>query len=204
MIRDITNKFEKAMKKGFMSTLCLIVLNKEPMHGRQIKKAIKERTFNVWEPSDSTIYTILKNLKEQNLIKDSHKDIENEKTNFYEITDKGKDALEIMLRKEQELRESMSSLLLSTFGIKEDMLKSDFHGPNKVKPSIFGMTNFSNENITGKEKLESLMNMKKFLEIRIKIFKKKLQNIEEKISQIEEKPKYSQKYKGIKNVRNSY
>ncbi|GAG87049.1 unnamed protein product [marine sediment metagenome] len=100
MIESIAGKFEKAMKKGFISTLTLMVLEIEPMHGRQIKKAIEERTFGCWEPTDSTIYTILKDLREKNLIRSIHKQGTDEKTITYEITDDGKDTLEIMIKKE--------------------------------------------------------------------------------------------------------
>ncbi|MFX1448899.1 MAG: PadR family transcriptional regulator, partial [Promethearchaeota archaeon] len=90
MVENIAVKFEKAMKKGFISTLTLMVLEKEPMHGRQIKKAIEDRTFGGWEPTDSTIYTILKDLREKNLIRSIHIPGTDEKTITYEITDDGK------------------------------------------------------------------------------------------------------------------
>ena len=80
MVENIAGKFEKAMKKGFISTLALMVLENEPMHGRQIKKAIEDRTFGGWEPTDSTIYTILKDLREKNLIIPIHIPGTDEKT----------------------------------------------------------------------------------------------------------------------------
>ena len=67
-MEEIAEKFEKAMKKGFIRILTLLVLDKEPMHGCQIKRAIEETTFSVWTPIDSTMYTILGDLREKHLI----------------------------------------------------------------------------------------------------------------------------------------
>lgn len=187
MIKEITNQFEKAMKKGFISTLCLIVLNKEPMHGRQIKKVIEERTLKAWDPSDSTIYTILKNLKDKNLIKESEHNDENEKTIIYEITDKGKNALEIMLKKEQEIRESMRSLISSTFGIDNEILKGNFLLHHEGESSIFRKMQINDESLSKSEKIEHLINLKKFIKMRIEMLNNRIQFIEEKISKIEKK-----------------
>ena len=101
MVEEIAGKFEKAMKKGFISTLVLMVLENESMHGRQIKKAIEERTLGFWIPPDSTIYTILKDLREKNLISSIQTPDTDEKTITYEITEDGKNTLKIMIKKEQ-------------------------------------------------------------------------------------------------------
>ena len=87
------------MKKGFVSTLTLLVLEREPMHGRQIKGAIEERTFGVWTPTDSTMYTILKDLREKGLIQQQNED---EKVIVYEITDDGKNTLKIMMNRSKQ------------------------------------------------------------------------------------------------------
>ena len=68
MAEEIADNFEKAMKKGFLGTFILMVLEVEPSHGYKIGKAIEEQTLGVWEPPASTLYTVLNNLVEQGLI----------------------------------------------------------------------------------------------------------------------------------------
>ena len=178
MVEVIAEKFEKAMKKGFISTLTLMVLEKEPMHGRQIKKAIEERTFGCWEPTDSTIYTILKDLREKNLIRSIQTPDTDEKTITYEITEDGKNTLEIMIKKEQEIRESMRSILTSTFGIKDELSSSEL----KELPSFTKMMNKPEM-----ETLQVLEFQRTFLKKRVEILNHKLQKIEDKISKLEDK-----------------
>ena len=182
MVEDIVGKFEKAMKKGFISTLTLLVLEKEPMHGRQIKKAIEERTFGCWEPTDSTIYTILKDLREKNLINSIQTPNTDEKTITYDITEDGKNTLEIMIKKEQEIRESMRSIITSTFGITDELSSTELNellehsSPfSKIVPKPEGET------------LQVLEFQKTFLKKRIEILNKKLQKIEDKISKLDDK-----------------
>ncbi|MHA1241676.1 MAG: PadR family transcriptional regulator [Promethearchaeota archaeon] len=182
MVENIAGKFEKAMKKGFISTLTLMVLEKEPMHGRQIKKAIEERTFGCWEPTDSTIYTILKDLREKNLISSIKTPDTDEKTITYEITDDGKNTLEIMIKKEQEMRESMRSIITSTFGIKDEL------NSNELKKLFEHGSPFSR--MAHKPEMETLQVLefqRTFLKKRVEILNHKLQKIEDKISKLEDK-----------------
>jgi len=178
LVERIAGKFEKAMKKGFVSTLVLIVLEKEPMHGRQIKKAIEERTFGGWEPTDSTIYTILKDLREKNLIKQIPKPDTDEKTITYEITIDGKNTLEIMIKKEQEIRESMRSIITSTFGIEDELSSTEL----KELPSFAKMAHKPEI-----ETLQVLEFQRTFLKKRIEVLNQKFQKIEDKISKLDDK-----------------
>lgn len=182
MIEEIAGKFERAMKKGFISTLALMVLETEPMHGRQIKKAIEERTFGGWEPTDSTMYTILKDLREKNLIRPIQTPSADEKTITYEITDDGKNTLEIMMKKEQEIRESMRSMITSTFGIKDELSGTEFdklfgHGPPFARAS---------QKAEG-DTIQVLEFQRTFLKKRIEVLNQKLQKIEVKISKLDDK-----------------
>jgi DNA-binding PadR family transcriptional regulator len=177
LVERIARKFEKAMKKGFISTLALMVLEKEPMHGRQIKNAIEERTFGGWEPTDSTIYTILKDLREKNLIRSIHTPNADEKTITYEITEDGKNTLEIMIKKEQEIRESMRSILTSTFGIKDELSSSEL----KELPSFTKMMNKPEI-----ETLQVLEFQRTFLNKRIEVLNQKLVKLEDKITKLKD------------------
>ncbi|MBY9016010.1 MAG: PadR family transcriptional regulator [Candidatus Lokiarchaeota archaeon] len=183
MVEIIAGKFEKAMKKGFISTLILMVLEKEPMHGRQIKKAIEERTFGGWEPTDSTIYTILKDLREKNLIVPTNIPGTDEKTIAYEITDDGKNTLGIMMKKEQEIRESMRSIITSTFGIKDELSGTELNEFFEQR-SPFARVAHNPDEI---ETLQILEFQKTFLKKRVEILNQKLQKIEDKITKLDDK-----------------
>ena len=181
MVENIAGKFEKAMKKGFISTLALMVLEKEPMHGRQIKKAIEDRTLGGWEPTDSTIYTILKDLRENNLIKPIQAPGTDEKTITYEITDDGKNTLEIMIKKEQEIRESMRSIITSTFGVKDELSSAELNELLDQGPSLVRMAHTPEG-----ETLQVLEFQRIFLKKRIEVLNQKLQKVEDKISNLDE------------------
>jgi len=182
LVERIAGKFGKAMKKGFISTLILMVLEKEPMHGRQIKKVIEERTFGGWEPTDSTIYTILKDLREKNLIRSIQTPDRDEKTITYEITDDGKNTLEIMIKKEQEMRESMRSIITSTFGIKDELNSTE------VNEFFDQMSPFAR--VAHKPEIETLQILefqRTFINKRIEVLNQKLQKIEDKITELDDK-----------------
>jgi len=181
LVEIIAGKFEKAMKKGFISTLSLMVLEKEPMHGRQIKKTIEERTFGFWEPTDSTIYTILKDLREKNLIRSIQKPDTDEKTITYEITEDGKNTLAIMVKKEQEMRESMRSIITSTFGIKDELSGAEL---NKFFEQISPFARMAHK--PEMETKQGLEFQRTFLKKRIEVLNQKLQKIEDKITKLDD------------------
>ena len=114
MVENIADKFERTMKKGFVNIFVLLVLNKEPTHGYQIKKLIEQRTLGVWTPTDSTMYTVLKDLRDKGLIKQQETQDHDDSRKVYDLTKKGKDTLELMLKREREMRESMRSIIFST------------------------------------------------------------------------------------------
>lgn len=141
MVENIANKFERTMKKGFVNIFVLLVLNKEPTHGYQIKKLIEERTFGVWSPSDSTMYTILKDLRDNNLIKQQIPQDSDDSKKVYELTKKGKETLDLMLQKEREMRESMRTIIFSSSDVDIDFLDESLQNFILNGPSFEKMPN---------------------------------------------------------------
>ena len=144
MIENIADKFERTMKKGFVNIFVLLVLNKEPTHGYHIKKLIEQRTLGVWSPTDSTMYTILKDLRDKNLIKQQKTQDPEDSKKVYDLTKKGKDTLDLMLKREREIRESMRTIIFSTSEVGDDFLKEDLQdlilkGPSFLKASMQGL-----------------------------------------------------------------
>ena len=85
MAEKIAEKFENAMKTGFISALILIVLEKNPSYGYIIGKEIEKRTLGIWDPPSSTIYTVLKYMTEKKLIAFTEKQVEGRNRKIYEV-----------------------------------------------------------------------------------------------------------------------
>jgi DNA-binding PadR family transcriptional regulator len=203
MAEKIANKFEKTMKKGFVNIFVLLALHKEPTHGYQIKKLIEERTSGFWSPSDSTMYTILNNLRDKGLIKLSTIQDPDDARKVYELTRKGNDTLRLMIEREREMRESMKAILFSTTEIKDDFFEESLfdlilRGPKAEKSSFHGST--MNQSFMGpfranfladlkqrpkEEQLRFLKKGKNFIEKRLENLKKILENIDKNISDLE-------------------
>lgn len=171
-------RFEAAMRKGFASFLVLTVLEKNTRHGYGIKKDIEELTLGLWKPPPSTIYTILDDLSDNNLIrvvKEEKKDKRIKKK--YELTTKGDETLKTLIKKQREMMKGIRSIIISTFGIeKEDFPNVDIK--QFINPPLM-FSEIENESIEEKRKL--LEKRKKFLKMRIRHLKEILQNIEKEL-----------------------
>ena len=207
MVENIVNKFEKTMKKGFVNIFVLLALNKEPTYGYQIKKLIADRTFGFWSPSDSTMYTILNNLREKGLIRQSDIQDSDDTRKVYELTEKGKETLEVMKQREREMRESMRSIIYSTSEIDNDFLEDSFQnfilrGPKSGISPMHGhpmkgsfMSPFKGDFMgilkqkSKEEQIKLLNTGKKFIHEKIQNFTQLLKNIDEKISDLESETK---------------
>ena len=203
MVENIADKFERTMKKGFVNIFVLLVLNKEPTHGYQIKKLIEQRTLGVWAPTDSTMYTVLKDLRDKDLIKQRKTTDPEDTKKVYELTVKGKETLDLMLQREREIRESMRSIIFSTSEVGDDFLEEglqDFilKGPSFRRASMQGhpmkgpfMGAFKGdfmgrlEDKSKKEQLEILDIQKLFISKQIEHLSQRLTDIDKKISEIE-------------------
>ena len=202
MVENIANNFERTMKKGFVNIFVLLVLNKEPTHGYHIKKLIEKRTLGVWAPSDSTMYTVLKDLRDKDLITQQKTHNPEDSKKVYELTVKGKETLDLMLRREREIRESMRSIIFSTSDVGDEFLEEglqDFilKGPSFRRGSLQGpsmkgplMGPFKGEfmgrleNKPKKEQLEILDIQKLFISKQIEHLSQRLADIDKKVSEL--------------------
>jgi DNA-binding PadR family transcriptional regulator len=203
MVENIAAKFEKTMKKGFVNVFVLLVLNKEPTHGYQIKKLIEERTFGVWTPTDSTMYTILKDLRDKDLIIQRNPQDPDDSKKVYELTQKGKTMLDLMLQKEREMRESLRAIILSTTDTDDTFIEEglqDFilHGPKFPEPPIQGsslkgpfMGQFKGDlmerikDMPQVDQLKILHLQKRFIDRQIKDLTQRLKSVSKMISKLE-------------------
>ncbi len=194
MVEEITKNFEKAMKKGFISALILLVLEKKPSYGYKISKDITNRTLGIWDPPASTMYTVLKEMTKNGLIKYIEQQEAGRTRKIYEVTKKGEETLKLMLEKQQIINESIESLMAATIGSDKKLSGQFFPG--------HGPFNFFFEKLEEKsdeEKLKLLEFHKVKLSQKIFRLKRQYQKIEEVISQLKNKriDKNSEKEKKV-------
>ena len=185
-VREIVDNFEIAMKKGFLSGLILMFLEKEPCHGYKILKEIEKRTFGVWHPQSSNIYPLLDSIRKKGLIKCIEEDESGRTKKIYDITPKGVETLKMLLQKHSMMIDSIRAMFLSTLDI------TDIHDPSFLgdleklfsHPGIGLMMENSIES-----KIEILKYNKEMTKKRLQIMNNNLQIIDNILSKLEEKAK---------------
>ncbi len=108
MVENYHKNFEKVMKKNFTNIFVLSILENSPSHGYKIGNEIEKRTLGMWNPSASTLYWILNNLREKKFIKLLEED-KNKKV--YEITDTGRETLKLMKLTQRKIRKTYRRFL---------------------------------------------------------------------------------------------
>ena len=101
----------KETQKGFIRIATLILLSKKPHHGYEVMKEIRIRTRGFWKPTAGGMYPILKNLQESGYIQGEWDIKTKRKKRTYEITDSGRTVLKRALSKENQLADTIKSLL---------------------------------------------------------------------------------------------
>jgi DNA-binding PadR family transcriptional regulator len=127
MAEEIAEKFENAMKIGFISALILIVLEKDSSYGYNICKQIESRTLGIWNPPSSTMYTALKDMTSKGLITFTEQQVDGRNRKIYEVSSKGKETLKIMLEKHNAIEESIETLKTAMLGDEKGVLPKGFH-----------------------------------------------------------------------------
>lgn len=97
---------EKGKKLGLLTIYILYTLKKNPKSGYEILSEIKQKCGNKWSPSKGTLYPLLKQLKQEQLIK--IKKVGPRSKNIFGISPKGKKLLSSMHKERQRLREGFS------------------------------------------------------------------------------------------------
>ena len=194
-ISEIAERMGKSMQKGFLSSLVLIVLKKEPTHGYKLIQEIKLRTKERWVPTAASMYPLLKSFTDKGLIRivkpeelgEQEKESERP-TKTYAITPKGEELILMLGDKQRDLVESIMTFMFTS---RED-IKDLSLGPRKGPGGPFGdkfppekMFNRMNEdmdlfmnNLPRGKQLPMLHNMKQFLTITLQKIEENLQKRE--------------------------
>lgn len=86
-------KVSKELLKGSTNMLVLSLLENENMYGYQMIKKLSEKSQNVFEFQEGTLYPILHSLEEKNLISSYWDNTGAKKRKYYTITKEGKKRL---------------------------------------------------------------------------------------------------------------
>ncbi|MFX1420333.1 MAG: PadR family transcriptional regulator [Promethearchaeota archaeon] len=153
----IADAIEQSMKKGHISTLILLALEKGPSHGYSLMQTITDDTYGVWNPTASSLYPHLSSLTEKGLIEFTAEMEGKREKKVYEITEKGRKTLKKLLERQQNMRKSLLSMIMSTIGLTNLSLPNDFEdlfGPDIIDDaSLIGKSNDEKLKILIKRKL---------------------------------------------------
>ena len=86
-------KVGRELLKGSTNLLVLSLLEEENMYGYQMIKKLTEKSNNVFELQEGTLYPILHNLEEKNYITSYWDETGVKKRKYYSITKEGKKQL---------------------------------------------------------------------------------------------------------------
>jgi len=86
-------KVSKELLKGSTTMLILEMIESENMYGYQMIKKLREKSENVFELKEGTLYPILHGLEEENYIVSYWDETTAKKRKYYAITEKGRKQL---------------------------------------------------------------------------------------------------------------
>ena len=183
-LEEIVDSFDNAMKKGFISALILLVLEKEKSYGYKIAEEIAELTSEVFQPTVSTLYPLLKSLNDKGLINCIDMDDSGRKKKIYEIKTKGEETLKMLIQRHQVMVDSIKSMIIDTLGITDETSPSFLEDLEKliISPQMDVIKVKSMES-----KKEVLNYHKNLLEKRIKIMRKNIKTIDNILSKLDKK-----------------
>ena len=95
-----------AVDKGYMSgssrLLVLSLLNEKSYYGYELIKTLKQRSNDVFDMKEGTLYPILHKLENDELITSSNQEVSGRVREVYSITDKG---IKVLAKEKEEWRE---------------------------------------------------------------------------------------------------
>jgi DNA-binding PadR family transcriptional regulator len=105
-----TTDWVKEAQKGYIRVAALIILNKQPAHGYEMMKEIKNKTKGFWKPTAGGVYPILRDLERTRYIEGEWSTQKNRKRKVYKITGTGEAILKRAIIKQNELAKNMNTL----------------------------------------------------------------------------------------------
>jgi len=178
-----TGNWVKEAQKGYIRVASLIILNKQPAHGYEIMKEIKDKTRGFWKPTAGGVYPILRDLEKAGYVVGDWSTQKNRKIKVYKITETGEAILKRAIVKQGELANSMNSLFQE---FARDVLNIEPKTlPIPVMPSPFSAF-LEEKNQESKEDLKSLKQKQKQLKESVVMLQKELEATTRKIANLKQ------------------
>jgi DNA-binding PadR family transcriptional regulator len=167
-----TANWVREAQKGYIRVAALIVLNKQPTHGYEIMKEIKDKTKGFWKPTAGGVYPILRDLEKAGYIEGEWSTQKNRKIKVYKITETGEAILKRAIIKQSELANSMNTLFQEfardVLNMEPKML------PMPVLPTPFSA--FLNEkNEESEDEIKGMEQKRTYLNSAIQLLQKELE-----------------------------
>ena len=107
----MTQRIAGQILKGHMPTLVLAVLSDGPAHGYHIMKELAERSANVFDLGQGTIYPVLYALEEEGLLRSRTQTIGGRRRRVYSLTTAGRRSLEERAERWNVFQEAVNAVL---------------------------------------------------------------------------------------------
>jgi len=174
-----TADWVKEAQKGYIRVVALIILNKQPAHGYEMMKEIKDKTKGFWKPTAGGVYPILRDLERTRYIEGEWSTLKNRKRKVYKITGTGEAILKRAIIKQNELANSMNTLFQE---FARDVLNME---PKKLQMPVLP-TPFSafleEKNQKPEDEITHLERKRTHLERTIQMLQKELQTTHRKLA----------------------
>ena len=182
-----SSNWMKEAQKGYIRVAALILINKKPSHGYEIMKKIKEKTGGFWTPTAGGMYPILRDLETSEYIVGEWETQKNRKLKTYKITDSGRQILERVIVKQNEITANMGALFRE---FARDVLNVETEHPAPALPSVFSAFL---EDEKGDVDVEKLKKQRKQTQKQISIMQQRLRILEKRIAEEKIKQKSRKK-----------
>lgn len=138
------------MLKGYLKLAVLLVLIRQPLHGYQIMKHIRQLTMGVISPTAGGIYPTLRELEGNGLIRGEWR--AGERRKVYEITERGREVFSEAMKKHFELGSSFRSWILRALA--DLKIIEEVEMPEALAPAAKIL--FLDEDASMKDRIEAL------------------------------------------------
>ncbi len=173
-----TTNWMKEAQKGYIRVAALIIINKQPAHGYEIMKEIKDKTKGFWKPTAGGVYPILRNLEKAEYIAGEWATTKNRNIKVYKITETGASILKKTIIKQSELANSMNALFQE---FARDVLNMQESFPMPTFPNPFSA--FLEDRKEGSGDLEKNLEARRdHLKAKIKVLQEQLEAINKKLT----------------------
>ena len=111
--RKFIERMKNSLLGGFYAVMMLILTEKSgPIYGYKLMKMLHEKSSGFFNPSESTIYTILKNLEREGIVR-SFWALAGEQIprKYYELSDEGKKVLRELMDYVEKFFEALEKII---------------------------------------------------------------------------------------------